>query len=196
MVTLGGGNRTSYAMLSFKTSREKRYWLFAGIVYALVLISLSFGVAFQRLLWDPGIQIVLFLLGMLLTAITIVVYGLKIRPSKTELVVWLGFATVGVLVIFRLGAPERSHLMEYGVLAIFIYKAFTERFTAKSPLLPPLLALMLTSLLGALDEGIQFFMPNRVFDLEDILFNSLAALFAVGGSLILVQLRKWFRKTN
>ncbi len=181
-------------MFTFKSSREKSYWLFAAIAYALILISLSFGIAFQRLLWDPAIQIVLFLMGMLLTAVTILVYGLKIRPSKTELVVWLGFATVGILVIFRLGAPERSHLMEYGILAIFIYKALSERHAAKGLIFPALLAFILTSILGALDEGIQFFMPNRVFDLEDILFNSLAALLAIGGSTILGWLRHKFRK--
>ena len=180
-------------MISFKTSREKRYWLLAAVVYSLILLSLSFGVAFQRLLWDPGVQIVLFLLGMLLTAVTILVYGLKLRPGGTELLVWLGFATVGILLIFRLGAPERSHLMEYGVLALFIYKALIERSNATALMLPALLALIVTSLLGAIDEGIQFLIPNRVFDTEDILFNCLAALLAIGGSLILYRLRKWFR---
>ena len=183
-------------MLTFRSTREKRYWLFAAIVYALILISIFFGIAFQRFLWGQEIQIVLFLMGMLLTAVTILVYGLKKRPSKTELVVWLGFATVGILVLFRLGAPERSHLMEYGILAIFIYKALAERYDAKGLIFPALLAFMLTSLLGVLDEGIQFFMPNRVFDPEDILFNCLAALLAVGGSLILHQTRKWFRRTT
>lgn len=183
-------------MATFRSSREKRYWAFAAIAYALILMSLSFGLTFQRLLWDPGIQVVLFLLGMLLTAVTILVYGLKVRPSKTELVVWLGFATVGVMFIFRLGAPERSHLMEYGILAIFIYKALTERYTTKGLIFPALLAFILTSFSGALDEGIQFFMPNRFFDPQDMLFNCLAALLAIGGSLVLQWIRKKARRQH
>ena len=44
-------------------------------------------------------------------------------------------------------------------------------------------------MIGALDEGIQLFLPARVFDPTDILFNALAAGMAVGASLAL----RWAR---
>ena len=167
--------------------------MYAAITYLAILTSIVLGTPFQKWLWGQDVQAVLFLLGMLLTGITIIVFGLKLRPRSPELILWLGFATIGVMLIFRLGAPERSHLMEYGVLAIFIYKALTLRHSTKSLVFPALPAFVLTSFLGALDEGIQFFIPNRVFDTEDILFNMLAAFMAVGGSLVLQWARKKLR---
>ncbi len=178
-------------MPPFKTALEKRYWSYALFIYVAILSSIVLGAPFQKWLWGQEVQLVLFLLGMLLTGITLLVFGLRLRPGKTELILWLGFAAIGVLLMFRLGAAERSHLMEYGVLAIFIYKALSERRgTEASYLVTALLAFVITSLLGALDEGIQSLVPQRVFDPEDILFNILAAFLATGGSLVI----NWARK--
>jgi len=44
------------------------------------------------------------------------------------------------------------------------------------------LAFLLTSLVGTIDEVIQFFLPSRVFDPIDIGFNMLAAAMAVTAS--------------
>lgn len=178
-------------MLTFKTVAEKRYWLYASIIYLVILVTIVLGTPFQKWLWGQDVQVVLFLIGMLLTGITIIVFGLKFKPKSTELVLWLGLATIGVMLIFRLGAAERSHLMEYGILAIFIYKALSERLgVERSFLTVGILAFLITSLLGILDEGIQIFIPQRVFDPEDILFNMLAAFMAVAGSLILHWVRR------
>ena len=81
--------------------------------------------------------------------------------------------------------------MEYSVLAIFIYLAFTERFKEdKRFWKPALFALVLTLTVGVIDEGIQIFLPSRVFDPIDILFNSLAAFLAICASMILQGVRK------
>ena len=92
---------------------------------------------------------------------------------------------------WRLGLAERSHLIEYSVLAIFIHKALLERIQngEKVPL-TALTAFGLTVLIGAIDEGNQYFLPSRVFDVEDIMFNSLAAFMAIGGSSLLMWIRQ------
>ena len=54
---------------------------------------------------------------------------------------------------------------------------------------PALLATAIASLIGVLDEGIQWFLPRRVLDPVDILFNVLAALMAVAASVAL----RWAR---
>jgi hypothetical protein len=41
-----------------------------------------------------------------------------------------------------------------------------------------------------LDECIQIFLPDRVFDTDDILFNGFAGLMAIGSSLVLQWIRK------
>jgi len=45
-------------------------------------------------------------------------------------------------------------------------------------------------LIGVLDECIQAFLPNRVFDPLDILFNALAAVMAVVASAALTWARR------
>jgi VanZ family protein len=86
---------------------------------------------------------------------------------------------------------ERSHLIEYSVVAVFIYEALIERKSNGERVpYPAILAIILTSLIGFLDECIQLLMPSRVFDLQDILFNTLAAVFAV----IAIQVLAWTRK--
>jgi len=55
---------------------------------------------------------------------------------------------------------------------------------------------MLTVFTGTCDEWIQIFLPDRVFDPEDILFNALSALMAIGVSLALQWTRKRFSKNK
>ena len=79
-----------------------------------------------------------------------------------------------------MGIPERSHLFEYSVVAVFIYEALTERAKqGRRVPVPPLLAIIGTSIIGTLDEGIQAILPNRVFEWVDVFFNFLASAMAV-----------------
>jgi VanZ family protein len=44
---------------------------------------------------------------------------------------------------------------------------------------------VVTALLGWLDEGIQAVLPNRVYDIRDVGVNALAGLLAIAASLVL-----------
>ena len=91
----------------------------------------------------------------------------------------------------RLGFAERGHLFEYSILAIFIHKALIERTEQGIKIANPALFAFLTAfVIAALDEFIQLFLPRRVFDPIDILFNGFVALMAIGGSSAI----RWFRK--
>lgn len=181
----------------FKSSQEKRYWLFATLVLIAILSTLTLGRPLQLLLLDQNIQAGIFMLGFFLTGVVIVLHGLKVQPSKTELVIWIGLIAVYLMLFLRLSLPERSHLMEYSVLTIFIHKALIERFQDKSQFYKPaLMAFIITSLIGIFDEGIQYFLPERVFDWEDIVFNSIAVFMAIGGSLILQWAKRKFSESN
>ena len=57
-------------------------------------------------------------------------------------------------------------------------------------LVPALLAILATTLVGALDEGTQTILPSRVFDPVNMLFNLLAAVMAVTASAAL----RWARR--
>ena len=97
---------------------------------------------------------------------TIVTHGLNARPGGVEVAVALGVTAAYLLVFLRMASlEERSHLIEYGVVGVFIYEALAERASQgrRVPALP-LLAVLATAALGLLDECIQAFLPSRVFD--------------------------------
>ena len=67
-----------------------------------------------------------------------------------------------------------------------MYAALAERARqGRRVPMPAVLAIAGTSAVGLLDECIQLFVPSRVFDPWDILFNVLAASLAVGASVAL-----------
>ena len=77
------------------------------------------------------------------------------------------------------------------MVGVFIHEALTERASqGRRVPVPALLAMLATTLVGALDEGIQAILPSRVFDPMDMLFNCLAAVMAVTASAAL----RWARR--
>ena len=108
------------------------------------------------------------------------------------LAVALGVAAAYLMVFTRVAIlEERTHLIEFGVLGVFIHEALTERASqGRRVPIPPVLAVLATAALGVIDEGIQWLLPNRVFDPQDILFNLLAGTMAVSAVVSLAWARR------
>ncbi len=177
----------------FTSSREKRFWLFAALVAITIFLTLFVGKPLEKYLMSQNLQAVLFLGGMALVALTIFSHGAHLRIREMDFAILIGLVAIYFMFFFRLGAPERSHLIEYSVLAVFIHGALAER--ANHFQFPSwraaLLAGFITIAIGSIDESLQIFLPHRVFDVNDIIFNGLVAILAIGASMILnkVQLR-------
>ncbi len=169
---------------SFSSDRERRLWGWALAAVALIYSTLGLARVVADTLRESGLlefAADLVATGMLLSGATIVVQGLKKRSGGVEMGFAIGVAAICVLGFARLGAPEeRSHLMEYAVLALILHEALTERATQglRVPV-PSVLAVLGTTLVGVVDECIQFLLPSRTFDPLDILFDFGAALGAV-----------------
>ena len=100
------------------------------------------------------------------------------------------------MVLMRLGMPERSHLIEYSILALFVYRTLLERFLQEGPsVITAWWTWCITLALGVLDEILQIWVTDRVFDTEDIVFNGSAALMAVVSILVLQWIRRRIRET-
>ena len=127
---------------------------------------------------------VAFGLGMLLVVAGIVAHGLNVRPHGIEIVVALSVTSTYLLLFVRMTYPaDRTHLIEYGALGVLILEALVERVKCgRHAPMPHLLAILAATSLGVIDECIQAFLPNRVFDPRDILFNAFAAAMAVAAS--------------
>jgi VanZ family protein len=101
-------------------------------------------------------------------------FCVRLRPKKLNS---YGLLILGLLAeYFSLALikrpEEKIHFLEYGLLGFLIYRAFSFRF-GKFKLLS--FSLSLSSLLGFIDEVIQYFLPNRFYDARDILLNWVAS---------------------
>ncbi len=164
----------------FTSEKERWFWILALVVQLTIYATLGLVNSLVGLIPDRVVDYG-FILGMLLVVISTVIIGIRNTKSKLEIGVGLGIIAVYLLVFIRMNIPqERSHLIEYGVVAILIYEALKERLrNGKNIKRPALGAIVFTSIAGIIDEFIQLFLPNRVFDYRDILFNILAGIMAV-----------------
>ncbi len=187
-------------MSLFSSRRERRLWLWTLAVVAAIYATLGLTGTLAEWLREHGFldAAVFFLLGMFLVGATIVTQGVRVRIGRTEIAVVMGIVAAYLMVFTRMAIlEERSHLIEYGVLGVFIYEALAERARqGRRVPLPPVLAALITAALGVVDEGIQWFLPTRVFDLQDILFNLLAGTMAIGSVMALGWARRRTSRTR
>lgn len=178
-------------MPRFTSARERRLWLWTLAVVAAIFAMLGLSGSLADVLDDDNVAAVGFGLALLLVGATILTQGLQARPRGVEIAIALGIAAVALMVLLRFTLAERTHLIEYGVLAVFIHAALAERRNrGRRVPAPPLLAILAAALIGTVDESIQLALPSRVFDPEDILFNVLAAIVAVVASVALGWIRR------
>jgi VanZ family protein len=191
-VAVPEGGIVSKALPRFTSRRERRLWLWALVVLVGIFVTLPLASTLPERFRNEDVVAVAFGTALLLVAVAVLTQGLKTRPGGMELGVALGVGTVIMLVFVRTAIPERSHLIEYGVLAILVYEALAERKANGAQVPPPaLLAIAATAFVGLLDEGIQLFLPSRVFDPLDLVFNTGAAVAAVLAMLALGWARRW-----
>ncbi|MDY6933632.1 MAG: VanZ family protein [Spirochaetota bacterium] len=88
------------------------------------------------------------------------------------------FFTIYVLIIQRYDIiVEKLHFVEYGILSYLIYNSLTEQLSSR--LIYPVSFIILT-IIGWVDEIIQYYLPDRFYDIRDVCLNSLS------GCLILI----------
>ena len=175
----------------FVSARERRLWAWTLAVLAGIWLTLGVAPLLTGALRDRGLLAAGFALGLALVGAAAAAQGLGTRPRGAEVAVALGVAAVYLLVLVRMALPEeRTHLIEYGVAAAFMHEALTERTGGERRVLAALLAVLGAALAGTLDECIQLFLPNRVFDPQDLVFNWLAAAMAVAAGATLGWARR------
>lgn len=183
-------------MSFFKSEREKRLWLAAAAVIAAIYLTLGVAGSLAERLRSENLLGWAFGLGFVAVILSVVGSALRRRPSRRELWVWLGIFAAYAMVFVRMGvtAEERTHIFEYGLLAVLVHQALVERTLRGGRVrYAALLAIVLVALLGWIDEGIQHLLPNRTYDVRDIGFNALAAVLAVSATSALRWARTWRR---
>ncbi|WP_419942983.1 VanZ family protein [Candidatus Palauibacter sp.] len=186
-------------MPDFSSDRERRLWIWALAVVVAIYSTADLARTLADALRESGLleaTASMFGAGMLLIGAMIVVQGLRERSRGVEVGFALGVAAIAVIGFARgISAAERSHLIEYAVLALIVHEALLERRGQGMRVpVPAVLAIVGTIMVGVLDECIQFFLPSRTFDWFDILFDLLASVMAVGSSVSLRWVRRWLAR--
>ena len=163
---------------------KKRAWVFV-IVYVLFIYStlyvmrdilnflkITLGKGFDALVY--GIFGLLFFVGI----------GFLLRSSQGAAWVHIKRATwyivffviIGVIAIHLKIPEERIHLVEYGILSFFVYRALRFDF---SGFILFFLTFVTVSGFGFFDEVIQGILPNRYFGWRDVLLNAIGGIMGI-----------------
>ena len=174
-------------MTVFGSRRERGLWL--AVIAAVTAIYSTLGLAGEIAAELRNRQLLdgLFFVSFLAIIVGVVAVARRTRPGGIELGVLVGVIAVAVMVVLRMGIPEeRTHLIEYGMVAALIHEALWERRRAgRRVVAPGMIAFAATAAIGTIDECIQALLPSRVFDVIDIGFNVLAAGLAVVAGAVL-----------
>lgn len=168
-------------MVRFTSARERRLWIWAFTVTAVIYGTLAGVPAIASALRDRNLLDNTFFGASLVIVATVSVVGLTSRPGWREVMVAIAAMATYLMAFLRFANPtERTHLVEFGVVAVLLYLALHERRANGAPVrAPAVLAFAIAAVLGLIDEGIQALLPNRFFDPVDIAFNVSAAFMAI-----------------
>ena len=155
--------------------REFLSWAYAALWSGLIFATVPFvrgGSDYVRSRWGGEA----FTYGV--TAVVILVAGtgvallLKRRRGSVAGYAWLlGIAGLVVYLTFGLkaGSPEEAvHYLQYGMLSLLLYRAFTHRIRDYSIYAAATIA---GTIVGMVDETVQWLTPGRHFGVRDIWLN-------------------------
>lgn len=181
-------------MVWFKSARERRLWAWTLVTLVAIFSTLVLAATLAEAIPSQFFSVTFFVAGCMLVLAAVITHGLQSRPSRLKIVVALGVAAAYLMVLVCAASPvERSHVVEYGIVALLLLEALRERnLHGGSVPVPAAVAGLAATAVGTLDECLQLLIPLRVFDPLDIVFNALAAMMAVSSSLALSWARRRF----
>ena len=171
---------------------EKLYWRWTAIVIATIYLTLGPAQVVAQFLREQNLLRITIIASMLFFGSFLFRKWMLNRPGFAEVGLVLGIVSVYLMTWLRFGNWEsRTHLFEYGLVSLLIYQALLAGKTkGRNIPFPAVLAILLTAIIGWADEGIQYLLPNRVYDLVDVGFNALAGGMAVLSTMLISWIRR------
>lgn len=141
--------------------------------------------------FQPSVIILFFIL---LSSILFYIISNRERYGLSQFL-WFSFIScLYGLVIYILELPEEQmHFIEYGVLGALIYAALSHDINSKSIYF---ISAIIVFVFGAIDEAIQWLLPNRVFDIRDLIMNGSAGILSLLLIAMVINKRKDVLKDN
>ncbi len=157
---------------------DKR-WLWAVVVLYVVFIYASLPVTrylveyIYRTFGRTPVG-VLVTTGLVVVAMVLAMGILNSRAPLSSRATALVLLATGGLLSLKVGLPEEKiHFIEYGLLGYILLRA-TSTWAR-----PVAASFIMVSIVGSIDEAIQWALPNRVGDLKDIVLNTLGGAIGI-----------------
>ena len=170
-------------------------WKFIIIYVIFIFVSLPFFPAFISTLRGFISKELLNLLSLVLTIsfflmLSVWIYKKKYK-SKQFLLIISPLLLLTYLSISLDVWVERIHFVEYAFLGLLISRAVNVINPQRL-----IYTFCLVSLIGAVDEIIQWFLPNRVGDMRDVYMNSVGGLSGLWLGRFLFWQKQLFKKNH
>ena len=154
---------------------KNRLWVLIIIYVLFIYVSLPFFPAFISTLRGFISKELLNLLSLVLSIsffllLSVWIYNKKYKAKQFLLII----SPLLLLTYLSLSLDvwvERIHFIEYAVLGLLISRTVDVRTLSRIICIGCLI-----TLIGAVDEIIQWFLPNRVGDMRDVFMNSVGGL--------------------
>ena len=160
-------------------SLREKYWgtalLWTALIYATLPVMWPVS-QFLKTHTPFPLLVNSILLSTLLSLLTVLYKKGKINNLLSLSLLFLSCGGyVSGLFILRYPA-ERMHFLEYGFLAFLVFRALRIDLTERKSYVA---AALLTFFLGWIDERIQFFIPNRYCQFQDVILNGISGILAL-----------------
>lgn len=165
--------------LKKQTVRKTRDWAIVSFYILLIYVSLpvmpKLWGNFARYAGNFADYVAAFILGLI--GLFIIFYLISKRKDIRNFIWLLILASAYAWGLKRLKLSiERVHFIEYGVLSLFVFRALSHNIRGKSLYL---CSGIVVFCLGFLDEGIQYLLPNRVYEIKDVMVNGISGVLAL-----------------
>ena len=166
-----------------KKSLKKIWWAITICYIMLIYATLGFAPTIWKnlntLLQGKGAlaqYIIYSLVGII--AFIYILFIKKERAISRYFLFLLFIGMSFIMLKLEKNPGEKIHLAEYAVLGVLLYNALKIDFDRFNPKLY-IYGCLICFLAGALDEIIQWLLPNRFFTLHDIFVNGLSGIIAL-----------------
>lgn len=168
---------------------RQKYWLFVFgwvfLIYSTLYVARPV-CEFLKRAFPFSALVDLVSIAMLLTVVVFI-------WSKAKVFNLLSYALMAVILVSYINGlmtlqypEEKIHFIEYGVLAFLVYRAIALDKHAPDAYA---ISFVLVTVFGWIDEGIQYLLPNRYYQVEDVILNSVSGAL---GLLLVYVFRKGY----
>jgi len=170
--------------------RTRIKWILISVEIIVIYSTLSLVRSLTKFLDERGMLSLTIYCIAALFCMLFITYIVKKKPPALNIVFLVPvLAAYGLLFLKMKILVERVHLIEYGLLGFLLTSALYDKL---GKIQSAAGAFFSAAIVGYIDEVIQYFLPNRVYDLRDVGFNALSGGFGIAFFVILhwIHLKK------